>query len=636
MINDNKPAWAQQEDALLIERVDAEVARVLQVGIWGDQPGIWRTKTQLTIDPNTHLLARRSFTIWDPTPSRNLDFTWVPDYTPGSGDIVSGRGKLIWRNRNWPSYDTRSIVAIYRGNMENGRPFGRGAYTEVDGVSYEGDWVDGSMQGVGHLKLMNGDEYQGTFFAGRPHGQGHYIDAAGEVYQGSFVAGRREGRATTMLPSGMSYTSEWRNGLESPSSRYIRLAQFGTPFQPPGSNSDVRIRIFVNPIERRMFRSPDGPIEKDVTDKALGYVSSNTETRLEIRPDNDRLLGMWKGDSNIALAPDEEPTVGFLVNEISYGVFSYAKTLLPPVEVVVEVQNHERAPIQITGAYLDVANSVTDREPAIQISVGLADECALPTDAESGAYNPKFRFENFGWSSAGNAVLHYTFVNPASKATPLAFPETKMIGNLAQVSTVNFEPDLSAAGVNTRLLARQSTTSGFKCKFKGQPDTRTCLTQIGGVRLFGKLMDKINLSDLDTPRQGDSMPLLLTAVTGSLEYEWTDSAGRSQKRVSPFNETIRLGRVNSTLECGDGSTVTRPTQKPIELGVDRANYRVAVPFRQAVPAGRFSRFALPLTAARSSEHDFTVVLQLADMRAPRSRPINLLYYYPSRFVTSRK
>src|SRR6516225_4728379 len=90
MINDNKPAWAQQEDALLIERVDAEVARVLQVGIWGDQPGIWRTKTQLTIDPNTHLLARRSFTIWDPTPSRNLDFTWVPDYTPGSGDIVSG------------------------------------------------------------------------------------------------------------------------------------------------------------------------------------------------------------------------------------------------------------------------------------------------------------------------------------------------------------------------------------------------------------------------------------------------------------------------------------------------------------------------------------------------------------------
>jgi hypothetical protein len=625
---------------LRVEEVEARVVDILEHGLWGGETGAWRTKTQLVLDPLTRRLVRKTFMIWDPTPSRNRDFTWVPDATPGASEIVSGHGRLIWRRRDLPSYDTRAIVGIYRGDMQNGRPSGQGEYTDVDDVVYSGEWVDGHAQGTGHLKLPNGDEYEGVFLAGRPQGKGHYVDATGEVYQGGFASGRREGRATTTLPSGASYQSEWRGGVELPSSRYVRLAQApGAPSPSGQPNDDVRIGILVNPLRPRLFRSQEIDT-KTFVEQALGYVANNTDKRLEIRPGNSRLMGVWKGNAEIQLTSREEEVEYILLPEVSYGVFSYAKILLPPVDITVEVQNRATRPIQITNAYLDIAQSVTDKQPAIQISIGNDAYCVSTRYHRS--YSPKLTFENYGWGRAQNARIRYSFIDPSSNMIPANLSETRTIGDIEKTTAVSFESDLKALSIDTARLARQSKvcpptgsgscSDGFRCSsVDNKLDEKACLREIGGASLFGSLADKVRISGVGSYANDDAGNIV-TMVAGVLEYDWTDAAGTLHNRASPFRERLWLGRINFGAECGDGASVKRVAQSPLELKLDQSSYRISVPIKEAVPAGRAARYSLFLNAARSSQHDFVVALQLADGRTIRSRPINLTYFYPAWFA----
>jgi hypothetical protein len=168
---------------------------------------------------------------------------------------------------------------------------------------------------------------------------------------------------------------------------------------------------------------------------------------------------------------------------------------------------------------------------------------------------------------------------------------------------------------------------------------------IGGERIFGTLVDKIAYpakdsadASIDNSAPSDPAddvvvePELVTVAAGTIEYDWTDAAGVANRRVSPFRANLWLGKLETASECGDGSSIARIRSNPLELKLDQARYRVAVPFRQAVPAGRVARYALGLIAARASEHDFVVVLQLADGREIRSRPVNLHYFVPSWFA----
>ncbi len=62
---------------------------------------------------------------------------------------------------------------------------------------------------------------------------------------------------------------------------------------------------------------------------------------------------------------------------------------------------------------------------------------------------------------------------------------------------------------------------------------------------------------------------------------------------------------------------------------DQRGYRLSVPFHKTVAAARVARYDLVLDSKRSSQHMFTLVLQLADGREIRSRPVDLLFYRPS-------
>ncbi len=345
------PAGAEAPAEVDVEKLDAIVRRTLESGVWGEEIGSWHSKTQLVFDASTRQLGRKLFTVWDPMPSRNLDFAWTPASAVGDDPIVSGEGRLVWRTRDRPTYDRRSIVIEYIGAMRGGRPDGRGHYSDESGVEYEGEWADGVTRGQGRLKLPNGDEYQGAFLAGRPHGRGRYIDAAGEIYAGSFVAGRREGLGTTILPNGTTYQSEWHNGDEVASSRLVRLAQdrsSGTIGMPVAR--DVQLNLLVATVTSKIFRADFAQDAAVAAREALGYVGSNTDRGLVIRPNKKRLIDMWKGDAEIQLTDQEE--AGDLPDG-SYGVFSLGRTLLPPPEITLEVANRGTTPFQITGAYLD-------------------------------------------------------------------------------------------------------------------------------------------------------------------------------------------------------------------------------------------------------------------------------------------
>lgn len=600
------PAFARTPDGVA---ADSEIAGPPA------EAGEWRTRTQQVFDPIPRTLLRKSYTVWDPAPSRRLDFVWVPRSFPEDKEgRVTGEGRLVWRFRGKPAYDPASTFAEYRGAMRAGKAEGHGTYRDQNGVEYEGEWKHSLMEGRGTLKLPSGDEYVGEFRAGKANGHGRNIDATGEIFEGRFVDGLRDGRGKTTLPNGRAYESAWTKGKESEDSRLVRIAQSGGLVLAGGAD-DVRLGITVD-----RSRESEGELQ---------YASSNTPGGLSIRPASERLVGLWKGGAEIQLIGDEE--LGF----DEFGVLSFSEGQLSPLGLVIEVQNRSSVPLQIAGAYVDVRASRSDLEPAIQLSVGTFEGCGGPriTQAEYlrqiqgvpedgseseiqklGDYRPSFVLQNFGWGTANDAQLNFAFVNLATGEKSEAV--SKNLGGINQDLKVSLESALAAAGVDTNALKTFAVT-GFEC----HPDPGTCLDQLRATGVFGSLAPIISLEGTN----------IFAGAAGTLAYRWTDTDGSARDKESPFTTRLLLGELKHESECGEGGGREPITAKALDLALDQADYRLPVSFQTDVPGGRTSRFTLPLKAAKSSQHDFRIVLQLADGREIASRDINLLYYRPSWF-----
>ena len=552
--------------------------------------GIWRTKSQPVFDPAERTLIRRMYMVWDPMPERGLDFVWIPSALRDDKEgKVNGVGRLIWRVKGKPAYDPASIFAEYRGVMRDGRADGEGTYFDTTGMSYKGSWKAGLMDGLGTLMLPGGDEYIGQMRAGKAHGAGRYIEVTGEIFDGSFVEGKREGIGTTTLPDGSSYRSRWVQGQETEDSRRVRLAQSGGQLAQAGGG-DVRIGIWVDKSKARERGD-------------LVYAASSSGAQLMIQPDNPRLMSMWKGNGEIELKDDEEGQTS------EYGVFSLNRGQLLPLTLVVEVQNRSAMPIAVAGAYLAVGSSVSDLQPAIQLNRAL-------TICAEAPYKPTFRAENFGWGPAENAEMHFGFANPNLSGQP--HPDVaKRVGNIVRTVNIDLEPELRAAGVDTAKLAA-SSKSGFVCR--SGLSKPACLEQVKSTGIFGSIASQVGL-------RNDTSDIYVSA-RGTLDYNWR---GGSQTRSSPYNVLLPLGHIKIEAECGEGGEREVVAANALQLRLDQTGYRLPISFQRSIPAGRTSQYEVTLKAAKSSQHDFTVVLQLADGREISSRPVNLVYYLPSWF-----
>jgi hypothetical protein len=565
--------------------------------------GQWRTRIQQVFDPASHELFRRMYTIWDPEPWRDLDFSWTPDNPPlDKPGRIDGSGHLVWRLRDKPSYDRASVYAEYRGSVRNGRIEGYGIFLDQSGLFYQGQWRSGRMHGRGTLKLPLGDEYIGEFRAGRADGHGRYIDVTGEVYDGAFADGRRHGRGTTKLPNGRTYVSFWSHGVETESSLVLRLAQ-ASGMNLDGPAQDVRIGITVD----KKIRHPETSLGRRDDGGDLLYTVSIAPEGFAIKPDNPRLISMWKEGRDPQLTRDE--TLG-APNE--YGVLSFNPRQLVPLTLVLQMQNRSASAIKSAGIYLDVKRSVSDLQPAVQMRFDPIEECT-----SNPIYDVILRTENFGWGPAEDAKLDIS-LSGSSSAGPAV---TKQLGRLERMLNVDLEPDLKSAGVDTEFVRDAVKSRGFICQ-AGIP--RQCLDELRQSGKFGPLVDALSLQDTN----------IIAKVPSKLTYGWHDVEGSAKMSSSTFQLTIPLGHLKTRPECGEGGQRESITTKVQELKVDSSNYRVSLSYQGFVLAGRTSQLTLPIAAPKSSEHEFTVVLQLVDGQEVRSLPINLLYYVPSWFHNS--
>jgi hypothetical protein len=561
------------------------------------EQGQWRSKIQQVFDARTRTLTRRLYMVWDPDPSRELDFVWTPDNPAQDKEgRINGAGTLTWRDRSKASYESDGVFSEYRGSIRHGRIDGLGVYLDRTGLMYEGGWKAGMMYGKGTLKLPSGDEYTGEFRAGRANGIGRYIDITGEVYEGPFVDGYRHGKGTTTLPQGYRYVSQWTNGAEAPNSRLVRIAQVGKAVD--GGADDVRIGIT---IDKRLPPPPrDNPRPQNGD---LWYAVTNGPDGLLIRPDDARLMQTWKGGGEIQLSAAEE-----LGDGDGYGIFSKSKGQLVPLKLNLEVQNRSSATLNVTGAYLDVQNSTTDSQPALQMSVRMH-SCFEPF------YRPQFKLENFGWAPAEQSTFLFDFASPSTRGRPTTFDKTKSLGSISKTAEIDLEANLKSAGVKTSFLARNK--GKLDCAKPKTP--QSCLQGLKASGTFGSLADRVALVD----------DFVVTHAVGQIQYTWRDARGTVRQGVAPFNAALPLGEILQDVECGEGGSRQVITAVSQQLQLDAGSYRVPVAFKSTISAGNTNRLTLPLTANKSSEHKFTVVLQLSDGREIRSRHINLLYYRPS-------
>jgi hypothetical protein len=69
-------------------------------------------------------------------------------------------------------------------------------------------------------------------------------------------------------------------------------------------------------------------------------------------------------------------------------------------------------------------------------------------------------------------------------------------------------------------------------------------------------------------------------------------------------------------------------EKPVQLALDRRNYRISLDWRGQIKPRQVSRFALSLAAEKSSHHVLKLVLALADGNSLSSDPIDITYFTP--------
>ncbi len=169
------------------------------------------------------------YTVWDPMPSRELDFVWVPKSVRDDKEgKINGVGHLIWRLQGKPAYDHGSVFAEYRGAMQDGRAEGQGRYLDADGITYKGEWKNGLMDCHGTLKFAGGDEDVGQMQAGKATHLS-YIDVTGEIFEGYFADGQRNGFGKRPSPTPTATAPVGITGKKNKIPRLLRLAQSTGP-----------------------------------------------------------------------------------------------------------------------------------------------------------------------------------------------------------------------------------------------------------------------------------------------------------------------------------------------------------------------------------------------------------------------
>ncbi|MGR9286545.1 hypothetical protein [Rhizobium johnstonii] len=548
-------------------------------------PGLWQKKTQLILDEEEQVLIRRAYSVWNCLPASSLDFQWKPDVlaedAPGP---ISGSGRLVWRSKGLPSYDRKSTYAEYVGQMDNGRPHGKGTYVDCTGLLYEGQWSEGFPNGQGRLQLATGDEYAGAFRAGRADGEGQYFKGSNLVYVGMFQDGVQSGEITTISSAGFSFQSYWQAGREGIRSGNAQLAQL------QDKTEGVTLGIAVERV----------PADEEFR----GYSGKNNTDAFVIRPADKRIMDLWKGQGEIQLSVDESQPYNS-----RDGVFGLPSGRKYPLKITLNLNNQRSERLNIVSAFLDVEQSQTDLQPAVDLKAPEYFSCEDDT-----IFRSALHIENYGWGPLEDAKVTLSFAD-ATRPTKLTGASWNQdLGTVKQTAIIDVANHLTAAGVNVTALKRLGQES-LPCSSN---NVVGCFSHAVKSGLFGTLTDFLSHDDF----------FLRLGVAGLLSYKWRDIGGTVHERSSPFGITLTLASLLNASECegASASELGSGANKALDLKLDKSGYRLPFDLRANVSAGRIGRYMVKLRAPKSSWHKFQIVLIVADGEEIRSRPIDLLYF----------
>jgi hypothetical protein len=146
------------------------------------------------------------------------------------------------------------------------------------------------------------------------------------------------------------------------------------------------------------------------------------------------------------------------------------------------------------------------------------------------------------------------------------------------------------------------------------------MTRLSNTGIFGRLAG--------TVIRKDATVLIRTA--GRLNYDWVDAYGATKQRQSPFAAELPLLTfdIGNVAECGAPAPVERDV-KPVKFTLDKKNYRIPLGYRGSLAPRQNRRFALALSADKSSQHYFKIVLELADGRTITTPKYDFLYFLPN-------
>ena len=116
-------------------------------------------------------------------------------------------GKFKWFENSDQGNDKK-----YVGEINNGKPNGRGIVTSSDGEKYVGEWKDGEKHGQGTDTYHHGFKYVGEWKDNKKHGQGTYTLTDGNRFEGEWKDGKRWN--LTIFDKYGNIIGKWVNGKE--------------------------------------------------------------------------------------------------------------------------------------------------------------------------------------------------------------------------------------------------------------------------------------------------------------------------------------------------------------------------------------------------------------------------------------
>lgn len=437
--------------------------------------GVWRESVALNWDAKTQNYFETPVKVWDAQSGTTRRFNW--DGGVDAGGYATGKGKLEWREMDAPDYGTEGLISVYQGTMKEGKRSGQGKVRFANGERYEGSWNEDLPNGWGEVWFASGDYYQGDFVNGRMEGKGTFVTGGVEVYEGSFLGGKRNGTGETQLGEGVSYNSEWNNGIETPES----VARREEALSRIGEDNAIQIGL-VTALSRNESFERAGM-------KPLTYESYFQDGEFGFRPAGEFIENYEQG----GLVDSFTPEIGSLFMEMA-------------------LENRKSRQIIIERGEVEVLESVPDLAPYI-----------IPWP---GASEIAFDLANAGWGDATNCVFDFNLSRPGEGAAPGEDESYEFQIKLGDFKDRTLKVDMTDAfkkcGVDVDFaMAHRNDSMSFRGKWKrDQADP-----------VFGRFAKYNEEGAIDSAS---------VDLHGRLSYEWMNAEGEKQEHSVLYTGFIQL------------------------------------------------------------------------------------------------